>query len=515
MQANTKSQFRLYLSIFTLFWALFALTNSGYDYSEGNYHYKVAENIIRTGHLGFDTPQPGIFTLAPNGKTYASHEIGNTVFYIPTAFINILLENTLSRFVEPKNISILKEFIRSFQPGLYSAISLTAFFGILRVGFAQKLIPSFFATLSLGITTYFWAYTRESYDGVLCTMLLLLSFLCLLIYKKDKKLLYLLISFASLGFGFITRISMLLAIVVSFGYLVVVTNYNIENKIKNLGLSLLTVIPFFLWQSWYNHLRTGFFYLSPVQTDEKYKLINSLDGNLFIGLQGLLFSPGKSIFVYAPLVLLSLFFFKKFSREYKKEAIYVLMLTIAWFLLHGRLGSWYGAWGWGPRHLLPIIPILFLPFAVKIEYVLARISLKISTILLASFGFILNLASIISSWYWRIILAKGANRLGDDVFIWGLQNSQPVDMLKGAAQNLFTSYRIATNSAIIKQSNLWYLKKGMTEYGSFTVNIWPNSMIFAGIAWYFVVPLVIILLISIYLSIKQILQLNAESGNLS
>lgn len=511
MRINTKSLFTLYLSIFTLFWALFALTNSGYDYSEGNYHYKIAENIIRTGHLGFDTPQSGIFTLAPNGKTYGSHEIGNTVFYIPTAFINILLENTLSRFVEPKNISILKEFIRSFQPGLYSAISLTAFFGILRVGFAQKIIPSFLATLSLGITTYFWTYTRESYDGVLCTMLLILSFLCLLIYKERNKMIYLLLAFFSLGFGFITRISMLLPIVVSLGYLVIISKSNLENKIKNIGVALLTVIPFFIWQSWYNHLRTGFFHLSPVQTDEKYKLINSLDGNIFVGLQGLLFSPGKSIFVYAPLLLLSLFLFKKFSREYQKEAMYVLFLTIAWFLLHSRLKSWYGAWGWGPRHLLPIIPILLLPFAVNIEYVIRRISLNISTILLASFGFILNLASIISSWYWRIILAKGANRLGDDVFIWSLPNSQPVDMFKGAAQNLLTSYRLATNSAIVKQSNLWYLHKGMTEYGSFTVNIWPNSIIFAGIYWYFVVPFVIILMILMYLSIKHILHLNKNS----
>lgn len=503
MKKFFSGNFKLYLSVFIFFWALFALTNTGYDYSEGGYHYEVAENIIKTGNLGFDTPKDGIFTLAPNGRTYASHEIGNTVFMLPTAFVNVLLENVLSGFLDRENISTLKEFILSFQFGCYSAITLTAFFGILQNGFGQKIIPNFLATLGLGITTFFWTFTRESYDAVLCSTLLIGSLLFLVLFKQTGKQLYIIAAFVCLGFGFITRISMVLPIAVSFGYLILVSRGTAIAKLKNICLAGLTIVPFVLWQCWYNHLRTGFFYLSPVQTDEKYKFVNSLDGNIFVGIQGLLFSPGKSIFIYAPLLILSVFLFKKFYKEYKKETVYILALTISWFLLHARLRSWYGAWGWGPRHLLPILPILFLPFAANIEYVLKKTSLKISAILLSSFGFALALCSIISSWFWRIKLADKAGMLGDDIFIWGISNSQAVDMFKAAVRNLLTFYWVIT-STTNKTNNLWYLKAGMREYGSFTLNIWPNSITYLGVPWYLIAPCVIFLLFLMYISFKNI-----------
>lgn len=107
MKIIGKLNYKIYLNVFVFYWALLALTNSGLDNSEGGFHYQVAEHIIKHGQLGFDTPQPGIFSIAPNGRTYASHEIGNTLFFIPTAFINILLENTLSIFLTQDYISEL------------------------------------------------------------------------------------------------------------------------------------------------------------------------------------------------------------------------------------------------------------------------------------------------------------------------------------------------------------------------------------------------------------------------
>lgn len=511
MKINFNGNFKLYLSVFIFFWALFALTNTGFDYSEGGYHYDVAENIIKTGNLGFDSPKDGIFTVAPNGKTYASHEIGNTVFMLPTAFVNVVLENALSGFLTTEKLSILKDFIRSFQFGTYSAITLTAFFGILQIGFGQQTISNFLATLGLGVTTYFWTFTRESYDAVLCCTLLTLALLFLLLFKQTGKQLYIIAAFVCLGFGFITRISIVIPIAAAFGYIVLVSRGTAISKLKNIGLALLTTIPFFLWQCWYNNLRTGFFYLSPIQTDEKYKFANTLDGNIFVGLQGFLLSPGKSIFVYAPLLILSLFLFRKFFKEYTKETLYIVAIAIPWFLLHARLRNWYGAWGWGPRHLLPILPLLFLPFAANIEYVLKKTSLKISAIVLASFGFLLALCSIISSWYWRTKLADKAGMLGDDIFIWGFWNSQPVDMLKGTVRNLLTYYWVITDSPAIKNQNLWYLNAGMREYGSFTLNIWPNSVTYLGIPWYLIAPCVIFLLFLMYQALRNILSAGSQN----
>src|SRR4051794_11708124 len=73
----------------SLFFAcLFALSNSGFDNSEGLFHYQVARLFVDTGNIGFDQPQVGIFTTAPNGRTYASHEFGNVAMLIPMAAFN-------------------------------------------------------------------------------------------------------------------------------------------------------------------------------------------------------------------------------------------------------------------------------------------------------------------------------------------------------------------------------------------------------------------------------------------
>jgi hypothetical protein len=293
---------------------------------------------------------------------------------------------------------------------------------------------------------------------------------------------------------------MIFPIIVSFAYLISKNKLSLTLRFREIILGLLTVLPFVGFQFWYNVLRTGIFYKSPVQT-AAYADNNALDGNIFVGIGGLLLSPGKSLFIYAPLLILSILLFKKFYGEYQKEAIYIAALTVLWFLLHAKLRSWYGAAGWGPRHFITILPILFLPFAVNLEYILKRTALKIFAIFLASFGFILALSSIISNWLFRIVYARQRGLLSDDVFIWGFWNSQPMDMLKGAFGNIVG---ILTNAPIITITIDSYPKAN--EYASSTINIWANSFLYAGIPWYVIVILVFPLFILMYVSVRNLVR---------
>lgn len=494
----------LYFSIFTFYFALFALSNSGVDSSEGLFHYQVALQIIKHGQLGFNTPQDGVFQLAPNGRIYAGHEIGNTLFMLPTAFINVMLERLLSQFVSSENIEKAQQFILSFQAGVYSSLTATFVFAILKVVFAKATIPSFLATLCLALTTFFWTYSRNLFDGVLCTTLLVLSLFLLLRYCQTQKLWILVSCFICLGFGFITRLSMILPIIVSIAYLVSFNRLSIAIRFRQVSLAIFTLLPFFIWQCWYNQLRTGIFYKSPVQT-AVYAGNNSLDGNIFLGITGLLFSPGKSLFIYAPLLILSVILWKKFYQEHQKEGIYVLALSVMWLLLHARLRSWYGAAGWGPRHFITILPIMFLPFAVNIEYIWNKIQFRISAIILATFGFILAISSIISNWHFRMMYAHERGLLEDNIFIWGLANSQSVDMLKGAFGNII---RVLTHAPIITIKDTY---SEANEYASSTINVWSNSLLYAGVPWYVVVILIAPLLILMYVSVRNILQKQYQS----
>ena len=91
--------------------AVFLLTHSGTDSSEAVYHYSVAEQIVKHGELGFSSPQQGVYAVAPNGRTYASHEIGNSLLLLPVAWVNSRLERRLTPAIGAERVKMITRFL--------------------------------------------------------------------------------------------------------------------------------------------------------------------------------------------------------------------------------------------------------------------------------------------------------------------------------------------------------------------------------------------------------------------
>jgi hypothetical protein len=87
-------------------------------------------------------------------------------------------------------------------------------------------------------------------------------------------------------------------------------------------------------------------------------------GNLFEGIAGLLVSPGKSVFLYVPLLLALPFAARPFWRRFPNEAILIAALSLTILVQSSLWWIWWGGWGWGPRFLVPLMPFLILPFGV-------------------------------------------------------------------------------------------------------------------------------------------------------
>jgi hypothetical protein len=90
-------------------------------------------------------------------------------------------------------------------------------------------------------------------------------------------------------------------------------------------------------------------------------------GNLLEGLAGLLLSPGKSLFLYVPLLLVLPFAVLPFARRWPAEAVLVAGLTLLTLLQSALWWIWWGGWGWGPRFLVPLMPFLTLLLGVLLE----------------------------------------------------------------------------------------------------------------------------------------------------
>ncbi len=84
---------------------------------------------------------------------------------------------------------------------------------------------------------------------------------------------------------------------------------------------------------------------------------------LAVGLSGLLASPAKGVLWYCPVLWLSLLGARAFWRRDRACVLTVLAASAGWLLLISRYYQWYGGGCWGPRFLVPLLPLWILPAA--------------------------------------------------------------------------------------------------------------------------------------------------------
>ncbi len=89
-----------------------------------------------------------------------------------------------------------------------------------------------------------------------------------------------------------------------------------------------------------------------------------LSGELFSHFAGLLFSPNRGLFVYTPVVLLSVFGYLKIKdlpNEKLKLTFYALgPACLLEVMVYSSFSHWFGGWCYGPRFLTGTLPVLAL-----------------------------------------------------------------------------------------------------------------------------------------------------------
>jgi hypothetical protein len=460
--------------VFGFLLSIFFLTSAGYDTSEGSYDYAVAHQIWIAGTLGFSQHREGVYTVAPNGRTYASHEIGNTLFLLPAAGVNAVIERELASRYDGRRIGFITSFLVNLMPAIYCSITVALFYAMLRIYFLKSMTSTFASSMAFAFCTFLWSYSRILSDVVLCMCLLTAAMFSVLLFRKTEQIRYFIIAMILCGLGIVTRLTMALLLVALAAYLVMAFWRDWKRLSRLMLIAMAVLAPFALWQAYYNQLRTGRWLLSPVVSGQ-YASTNALTGNLPYAALGLLFSPGKSIFLYIPLALLSVVTFRRFCASYPCEALFVALLSGMWLIVHSKMATnWYGAWGWGPRHFVTIAPILVLPACVSWEWISESLWRRMALRCVLAWGAILTVSSIIGNWHLRMALADSQGRHDYDIMLWSPTQGQATDMIAGAMSNFRNMIEGTAGSCLPSYS-------AINCYASNTVNVWMNSAAYAGV----------------------------------
>jgi hypothetical protein len=152
------------------------------------------------------------------------------------------------------------------------------------------------------------------------------------------------------------------------------------------GLAVLLLYNFHLYG---NALEFGY----PAAA-EGGKRLNSFETPILTGLIGFLFSPGKSIFLFAPPIILAIFGFPKLWRIDRGLALVAGGLLPVYLLFYARYSQWEGGYCVGPRYMVPALALLCIGLAPVTN--LSK-QMRVAAIALTILGAVVQIISIATS----------------------------------------------------------------------------------------------------------------------
>ncbi len=224
------------------------------------------------------------------------------------------------------------------------------------------LRESLLAGLVFGVATAAWTHGRTFFTEPLAALCVLGSLAVLQKANRDSALSvhHLLLSGLIFGWGILTRLDTLVA-GAAFAWESGRNTRNVRDLAKRW---LLVGTPVFLvlaCLAGYNVYRFG----SVVSTGYEDQTEGVRFATpLLVGLHGFLFTPGRSLFVFSPILLLAIPGVRALWRRDRQFAVTAFLVVGGYMAMMSKWQNWAGGSDWGPRHIFQITPWLAIAASV-------------------------------------------------------------------------------------------------------------------------------------------------------
>ncbi|HQE93625.1 MAG TPA: glycosyltransferase family 39 protein [Anaerolineae bacterium] len=271
----------------------------------------------------------------------------------------------------------IPDFLPLFPAALASLAVVLTYLLAVELGLRRK--SAAIGALVAGLATIQVVYAVSFMNNIASTTFLLLALWSAFRYRKTRRWFFLFLAAFSSGYSVLINFSTSVVMLPMGFYLLWVLSkgwrrpYFYRDVAIFLASSLVPLIflGFYNFRCFGNPFVTAYsHYQAPdyVQFDDPVEAYTG--GNLFVGLWGFLFSASKGVFVYTPILGLALpgLYMSLRGKHYRQEWLTVAATIAANIVLFAQYRYWYGGHFIGPRHILPILPLVALLMACCLDY---------------------------------------------------------------------------------------------------------------------------------------------------
>lgn len=296
---------------------------------------------------------------------------------------------------------VLSDFFLTDQSAFFSALAAAlALFVFLQLGIAPKI-----ALASAGILAFatpLAAYSGWLFSEPMATALLVAAVVVLFSAPPPANISLVrgLCAGLLLGLAIWVRPTHVIALPIFLAAMFVRERKNGWAPATAFVASAGIAIALLLWRNAYLH-GSAWDFGYPAAA-EGGKALNTFETPLLTGLLGFLASPGKSIFLFSPPILLAMLGLPRLWRRDRGLAVVAAATPLVYLLFFATYTQWEGGYCYGPRYLVPALTLLGLgigPALVPLQSAGANASRALRLLAIAIFaaGFFVQAAGSATS----------------------------------------------------------------------------------------------------------------------
>ncbi len=247
-------------------------------------------------------------------------------------------------------------------------------------------------TLAFGTTS--WVYGKTFYSHSLSMFLNFLGLYLVISATRYRKINRYFLAGIVIGIAITVRTANILLGIPILVYLIIKAQ-----KPQTLIYLIIGTIPALSLLFFYNFLCFDDPLVMGYQYDPLYdysSISSTFSTNPLVGGYGLLFSPGSGLFVYSPILILSIPGFYYFFKSNKEEAILFALISLVILSFYSAYTWWPGN-AFGPRYLTDILPVIVLPLGKTLEKFSSNKYFWILFYILLGFSIFTQVAGVLTS----------------------------------------------------------------------------------------------------------------------